>query len=78
MFKRKKNVGKHIFFTIGHYELSYLKPTGIFNMGKKVFINSGAPRARELSPIAKKIKKPPTDRPSVRPFSPQAYQCKIT
>ena len=66
MFKRKKNVGKHIFFTIGHYELSYLKPTGIFNMGKKVFINSGVPRARELIPIPKKIKKPPTNRPSVR------------
>ena len=64
------------FFTIGHHELSYLKPTGIFNMGKKVFINSGAPRARELSPIPKKIKT--TDRLTVRPFSPQAYQCKIT
>ena len=77
MFKRKKNVGKLIFFTIGHYELSYLKPTGIFNMGKKVFINSGVPRARELIPIPKKIKKT-TDQPTVRPFSPQAYQCKIT
>ena len=66
--KEKKNVGKHIFFTIGHHELSYLKPTGIFNMGKKVFINSGAPRARELSPIPKKIKNHrPTDRPSVLP-----------
>ena len=64
MFKRKKCWKRH-FFTIGHYELSYLKPTGIFNMGKKVFINSAAPRARKHSPIPKKIKKRPTDRPSV-------------
>ena len=75
MFKRKKCWKRH-FFTIGHYELSYLKPTGIFYMGKKVFINRGAPRAREHSPMPKKIKK--TDRPTVLPFSPQAYQCKIT
>ena len=74
MFKRKKCWKRH--FTIGHYELSYLKPTGTFNMGRKVTINSGAPRAREHSPVPKKIKKP-TDRPTVRPFSPQAYQCKI-
>ena len=64
MFKRKKMLEK-TFFTIGHYELSYLKATGIFNLGKKVFIKSGAPRAREHSPIPKKIKKRPTDRPSV-------------
>ena len=75
--KEKKMFENTFFFTIGHYELSYFKPTGIFNMCKKVFINSDAPRARELSPIPKKIKKT-TDRPTVRPFSPQAYQCKIT
>ena len=66
--KEKKMLENTFFFTIGHHELSYLKPTGIFNMGKKVFINSGAPRARELSPIPKKIKNHrPTDRPSVLP-----------
>ena len=75
---KEKKMFENTFFSLyGHYELSYLKPTGIFNMGKKIFINSGAPRARELSPIPKKIKKT-TDRPTVRPFSPQAYQCKIT
>ena len=63
MFKRKKKFWKtHFFFTIGHYELSKLKPSGIVNMGKKVIITAVL-HARERSPIPMKNKK--TDRPSV-------------